>query len=77
MVGLDWLAIWGVKTAGSFLLQPVLTDLAKDIGKDTAKDLLKDWLKAGIGKIVKLPEQDEYKEAIGKAVKVFNLSCYP
>jgi predicted NACHT family NTPase len=71
MVGLDLLAIWGVKTAGSFLLQPVLTDLAKDLGKDTAKDLVKDWLKAGIGKIVKLPEQDEYKEAIGKAVKVF------
>lgn len=71
MVGLDWLAIWGVKTAGSFLLQPVLTDLAKDLGKDTAKDLVKDWLKAGIGKVVKLPEQDEYKEAIGKAVKVF------
>jgi NACHT domain len=71
MVGLDWLAIWGVKTAGSFLLQPVLTDLAKDLGKDTAKDLVKDWLKEGIGKIVKLPERDEYKEAIGKAVKVF------
>jgi hypothetical protein len=71
MVGLDWLTIWGVKTAGSFLLQPVLTDLAKDLGKDTAKDLVKDWLKAGIGKVVKLPERDEYKEAIGKAVKVF------
>jgi predicted NACHT family NTPase len=75
MVGLDWLAIWGVKTAGSFLLQPVLTDLAKDLGKDTAKDtakdLVKDWLKEGIGKVVKLPERDEYKEAIGKAVKVF------
>jgi predicted NACHT family NTPase len=71
MVGLDWLAIWGVKTAGSFLLQPVLADLATDLGKDTAKDLVKDWLKEGIGKVVKLPEQDEYKEAIGKAVKVF------
>jgi predicted NACHT family NTPase len=71
MVGLDWLAIWGVKTAGSWLLQPVLADLAKDLGKDTAKDLIKDWLKEGIGKVVKLPEQDEYKEAIGKAVKVF------
>jgi hypothetical protein len=71
MVGLDWLAIWGVKTAGSLLLQPVLTDLAQDLGKETVKDLVKDWLKEGIGKVVKLPEQDEYKEAIGKAVKVF------
>jgi predicted NACHT family NTPase len=71
MVGLEWLAIWGVKTAGSFVLQPVLADLAQDLGKDTAKDLVKDWLKAGIGKVVKLPERDEYKEAIGKAVKIF------
>jgi hypothetical protein len=50
MVGLEWLAIWGVKTVGNFVLQPVLADLAKDLGKDTAKDLVKDWLKEGIGK---------------------------
>ena len=34
---LDWLAVWGVGQATSFVFRPILEDLAEDVAKDAAK----------------------------------------
>jgi energy-coupling factor transporter ATP-binding protein EcfA2 len=64
---IDWLLVWGVTKAAGVLVHPILEDIAKDTGKDFAKDFFKDGLK----KFIHWPENDDLKEAYGKAIKAF------
>ena len=38
---MEWLAIWGVAQAVSFVFRPILEDLAKDVAKDISKSYVK------------------------------------
>ncbi len=64
---IDWLAIWGVTQAATFIFKPILEDLAKDAAKDWAKDLLKGIPKKILDKLKK----EDIEIAAGKALKEF------
>ncbi len=67
MIGIDWLAIWGVTQAVGFVFKPILEDLAKD----AAKDYVKDFFKTSLGNVIKGLDKQPLEKATGKAIKEF------
>ena len=64
---LDWLAVWGISSAGSYLAKEVIGPLAKDALEDYTKDFFKESIKEYTG----LSDQNTQKKLFGKALKEF------
>ncbi|NER92163.1 HEAT repeat domain-containing protein [Moorena sp. SIO3A2] len=64
---LDWLALWGISSAGGYLAKEVIGPLAKDALEDYTKDFFKESIKDYTG----LSEQDTQKKLLVKALKAF------
>ncbi|NEP67303.1 HEAT repeat domain-containing protein [Moorena sp. SIO3A5] len=64
---LDWLAIWGISSAGGYLAKEVIGPLAKEALEDYTKDFFKESIKDYTG----LSDQNIQKKLLGKALKEF------
>ncbi|WP_287358566.1 hypothetical protein [Moorena sp. SIO3B2] len=64
---LDWLALWGISSAGGYLAKEVIGPLAKDALEDYTKDFFKESIKEYSG----LSDQDTQKKLLVKALKAF------
>ncbi|WP_424098218.1 NACHT domain-containing protein [Moorena producens] len=64
---LDWLAVWGISSAGGYLAKEVIGPLAKDALEDYTKDFFKESIKEYTG----LSDQNTQKKLFGKALKEF------
>ncbi|WP_287314911.1 hypothetical protein [Moorena sp. SIO1G6] len=64
---LDWLALWGISSAGGYLAKEVIGPLAKDALEDYTKDFFKESIKDYTG----LSDQDTQKKLLIKALKAF------
>ena len=64
---LDWLAVWGISSAGGYLVKEVIGPLAKDALEDYTKDFFKESIKEYTG----LSDQTTQKKLFGKALKEF------
>ena len=64
---LDWLAIWGISSAGGYLAKEVIGPLAKEALEDYTKDFFKESIKDYTG----LSDQTTQKKLFGKALKEF------
>ncbi|NEO90062.1 MAG: NACHT domain-containing protein [Moorea sp. SIO3G5] len=64
---LDWLAIWGLSSAGGYLAKEVIGPLAKEALEDYTKDFFKESIKEYTG----LSDQNTQKKLFGKALKEF------
>ncbi|NEO82391.1 NACHT domain-containing protein [Moorena sp. SIO4G3] len=64
---LDWLAVWGISSAGGYLAKEVIGPLAKEALEDYTKDFFKESIKDYTG----LSDQTTQKKLFGKALKEF------
>ncbi|NEN98053.1 MAG: NACHT domain-containing protein [Moorea sp. SIO3I7] len=64
---LDWLAIWGLSSAGGYLAKEVIGPLAKEALEDYTKEFFKESIKEYTG----LSDQNTQKKLFGKALKEF------
>ncbi|NEO79779.1 HEAT repeat domain-containing protein [Moorena sp. SIO4G3] len=64
---LDWLAIWGLSSAGGYLAKEVIGPLAKGALEDYTKEFFKESIKEYTG----LSDQNTQKKLLGKALKAF------
>ncbi|NEP22873.1 HEAT repeat domain-containing protein [Moorena sp. SIO3I6] len=64
---LDWLAIWGLSSAGGYLAKEVIAPLAKGALEDYTKEFFKESIKEYTG----LSDQNTQKKLLGKALKAF------
>ena len=64
---LDWLALWGLSSAGGYLAKEVISPLAKEALEDYTKDFFKESIKDYTG----LSDQDTQKKLLVKALKAF------
>ncbi|NEP27742.1 MAG: NTPase, partial [Moorea sp. SIO3I6] len=64
---LDWLALWGLSSAGGYLAKEVISPLAKEALEDYTKDFFKESIKEYTG----LSDQDTHKKLLVKALKAF------
>ena len=64
---LDWLAVWGLSSAGGYLAKEVIGPLAKEALEDYTKEFFKESIKEYTG----LSDQNTQKKLFGKALKEF------
>ena len=64
---LDWLALWGISSAGGYLAKEVIGPLAKEALEDYTKEFFKESIKEYTG----LSDQNTQKKLFGKALKEF------
>ncbi|NET65682.1 MAG: NACHT domain-containing protein [Moorea sp. SIO1G6] len=64
---LDWLAVWGISSAGGYLAKEVIGPLAKEALEDYTKEFFKESIKDYTG----LSDQNIQKKLLGKALKEF------